>query len=82
MHAILSLVSRQRDYQLYPVTLAVLQKAYFVCDWTDQWLQLNLLKGGRGREDRYHQIYPISYWWKLLDWKKDLQNTDKGYRLS
>ena len=27
-----TLFSRQRDYQLYPVTLAVLQKAYFVCD--------------------------------------------------
>ena len=43
-----SLFSRQRDYQFYPVTLAVLYKAYVV--WEEENLKLAPVESTEGRE--------------------------------
>ena len=67
------LFSRLRDYQFYPVTLAVLHKAYFV--WGQEHPKLAPVESSEGRENQrklgYRQVYPRSYW-ELQAWKRNI----------
>ena len=67
------LFSRLRDYQFYPVTLAVLHKAYFV--WGQEHPKLAPVESSEGRENQrklgYQQVYPRSYW-ELQAWKRNI----------